>query len=187
MARFKHSWFCSVGSLDYPLLSPSLPLCWIRGASHSYGTFRPTPPCTHHLSTLWAGRCTQVCVHLPEQRPGKADWVSLGRECEGSRYPEHSLEGETWAVLPLGLPNTCPGREGWPKEDPSGPPKAGTHGRSPSMPVSKGISEEEEDSERSEFKSLSLGLLSSLGGRGCWEEPNRCKRGWWKDGKRPDL
>ena len=45
------------------------------------------------------------------------------------------------------------------------------------MPVSKGISEEEEDSGKSEFKSLSLRLLSSLGGRGCWEEPNICKRG----------
>lgn len=54
---------------------------------------------------------------------------------------EHSLEGKTWALLALALPNTCPGREGAPRKTPAGPVKLESW-LGPLMPVSKGISEE---------------------------------------------
>lgn len=86
--------------------------------------------------------------------------------CGDSRYPEHSREGKTWAPLALALLTTCPGREGWLEEDLIGPSKPGGQGRGPSMPVSKGQTEEkEEDLGRHVFKSQPLRLLSSFGGR----------------------
>lgn len=159
------------GSLDDPLLSPSLALCRIPhlGDFPAHTSMNACPL----LGPEGAHRCVSTFQSKGLGRQTEALW--------GGKVRVPGVQNTVWkGRRGLFLPWPCQipalaGR-GRQRKTPAGPVKLESW-LGPLMPVSKGISEEEVDSGRCEFKSLSLISLSSLGRRGCWEEPNRCRRG----------